>query len=254
MRKAVLVGALLASLAASLPAAAQAGKWSARSPLGKRALAPGMKGKDVRLLQLALSRLGVPAERSGRYDRATTQAVRKLERLSGWSVDGRVSRNEGKRIKKRVLAARRRRQVPSGPYVFPLGDPHDFGGAGSRFGAPRGDRTHQGQDVSAPCGTPVFSAHAGTVKVNAYQASGAGYYVVVDGADGTDTVYMHLQAPSPIPKGAVVAPGTQIGANGASGSAAGCHLHFEHWTAPGWYEGGAPYDPLPELQYWDSYS
>ena len=22
----------------------------------------------------------------------------------------------------------------------------------------------------------------------------------------------------------------------------------------GWYVGGAPYDPLPELQYWDSYS
>jgi hypothetical protein len=29
---------------------------------------------------------------------------------------------------------------------------------------------------------------------------------------------------------------------------------LERWSAPGWYVGGAPYDPLPELLYWDSYS
>lgn len=253
----IATAAILTALAAALVAApgpAQAGKWSPSSPLGKRPLGPGMKGRDVRILQQGLGRLSLATKRTGRYDKPTTQRVRKLEGLSGWPIDGRVSRKEGKRIKKRVRAARSRRQAPSGPYVFPLGDPHDFGGPGSRFGAPRTGHTHQGQDIAAPCGTPVLSAHTGSVKVNAYQASGAGYYVVVDGADGTDTVYMHMQAPSPIPKGTAVAAGTLIGANGDTGSAAGCHLHFEHWTAPGWYSGGVPYDPLPELLYWDSYS
>jgi hypothetical protein len=32
------------------------------------------------------------------------------------------------------------------------------------------------------------------------------------------------------------------------------HLQFERWSPPGWFVGGAAYDPLPELQYWDSYS
>jgi hypothetical protein len=26
------------------------------------------------------------------------------------------------------------------------------------------------------------------------------------------------------------------------------------WTAPGWYEGGRPFDPLPSLRGWDAYS
>ncbi len=33
-----------------------------------------------------------------------------------------------------------------------------------------------------------------------------------------------------------------------SGSASGCHLHIELWTAPGWYKGGRPYDSLPLMQ------
>jgi murein DD-endopeptidase MepM/ murein hydrolase activator NlpD len=247
----VLVGGLLAALA--LPGAAHAGKWGESSPLGKRALAPGMRGKDVRLLQQGITILGITTTKTGRYSRGTYRTMRALERQSGWSPDGRMSRKEGKRIKKRVRAQLRRPRT-SGPYVFPTGDPHDFGGSGSRFGAPRGDHAHQGQDIAAPCGLPVYSAGAGTLEVSAYQASGAGYYVVVDGADGTDTVYMHLQQRSPVLEGTALSPRAQIGNVGATGSATGCHLHFEHWSAPGWYEGGSPFDPLPELQYWDSYS
>jgi murein DD-endopeptidase MepM/ murein hydrolase activator NlpD len=37
----------------------------------------------------------------------------------------------------------------------------------------------------------------------------------------------------------------------ASPGASACHLHFELWTAPGWYSGGQPIDPLPSLQAWD---
>jgi murein DD-endopeptidase MepM/ murein hydrolase activator NlpD len=77
---------------------------------------------------------------------------------------------------------------------------------------------------------------------------------VIDGADGTDTVCMHMKKLSWAPVGTPLYPGQQIGRVGASGNASGCHLHFEHWTTPGWYAGGTPYDPLPELLSWDSYS
>ena len=32
---------------------------------------------------------------------------------------------------------------------------------------------------------------------------------------------------------------------GDTGSASACHLHFEVWTEPGWYNGGSPVDPVP---------
>jgi murein DD-endopeptidase MepM/ murein hydrolase activator NlpD len=138
---------------------------------------------------------------------------------------------------------------------FPVPGTHSFGGAGSRFGAPRGDHIHQGQDMAAACGERLYVAEGGTLRVNSYQASGAGYYIVIHGAiSGSDYVYMHLQAPSWAPPNTTVYTAQQIGRVGNTGSSTGCHLHFERWSPPGWYVGGSAYDPLPELLYWDTYS
>jgi murein DD-endopeptidase MepM/ murein hydrolase activator NlpD len=140
-------------------------------------------------------------------------------------------------------------------HTFPLPGPHDYGGKGSRFGADRGDHIHQGQDMSASCGEKLYVATGGTVTAKAYQAGGAGYYIVIKGwATGGSYVYMHMIKASWAQKGQVVYTGQQIGKVGNTGSSSGCHLHFERWTAPGWYTGGKAYDPLPELTYWDSYS
>jgi murein DD-endopeptidase MepM/ murein hydrolase activator NlpD len=140
-------------------------------------------------------------------------------------------------------------------HQFPVPGPHTFGGPDARFGAPRSGHIHQGQDVPAACGEKLYVFERGQVRVNGYQADGAGYYVVIHGLiTGTDAVYMHLKAPSWAPVGTGVTAGQQIGKVGDTGDAVGCHLHFERWSAPGWYVGGAAYDPLPELQYWDSYS
>jgi murein DD-endopeptidase MepM/ murein hydrolase activator NlpD len=139
--------------------------------------------------------------------------------------------------------------------AFPVPGPHNFGGPDARFGAPRSGHIHQGQDIPAACGQKEVAFETGVLRVNAYQAGGAGYYVVLHGAlSGTDAVYMHLQAPSPVAVGSAVSAAGVIGKVGATGDAQGCHLHFERWSAPGWYVGGAAYDPLPELQYWDTYS
>ncbi|HEY5977387.1 MAG TPA: peptidoglycan DD-metalloendopeptidase family protein [Solirubrobacterales bacterium] len=139
-------------------------------------------------------------------------------------------------------------------YAFPVLGAHDFGGAGSGFGAGRSGHTHQGQDVMAECGTPLVAARGGRVQFTGNDGA-AGIYMVIDGK-GTpyDTAYMHLQEPSPFETGDVVRTGQPIGLVGDTGNAQGCHLHFELWAGPGWYEGGSPVDPLPYLKKWDKYS
>jgi murein DD-endopeptidase MepM/ murein hydrolase activator NlpD len=139
-------------------------------------------------------------------------------------------------------------------HVFPIQGRHDYGGAGGRFGAGRGGRSHRGQDVFAACGTPLIAARAGKVVYTGYHSL-AGYYLVVRGKrSGLDYVYMHLKGPSLVKTDDQVYTGQQIGQVGESGNAHGCHLHFELWTAPGWYRGGHPIDPLPELKRWDAAS
>ena len=137
-------------------------------------------------------------------------------------------------------------------HIFPVRGAHTYGDG---IGAPRGDHTHQGQDVSADCGTNLAAAQGGTVQVNSYQAGGAGYYVVIDtvGSD-IDHVYMHLIAPPTLIVGQVVPTGQIIGQVGNTGSSNGCHLHFEMWSGPGWYEGGTFMDPSSYLRLWDKFS
>jgi murein DD-endopeptidase MepM/ murein hydrolase activator NlpD len=139
-------------------------------------------------------------------------------------------------------------------YAFPILGAHEFGGSAGRFGAGRSGHTHQGQDTMAACGTPLVAARGGTVQYAGYQYA-AGNYVVIDGRGTTfDFMYAHLAEPSPLKTGEQVRTGQPIGIVGDTGDASGCHLHFEIWTAPGWYEGGSPVDPLPYLEKWDAYS
>jgi murein DD-endopeptidase MepM/ murein hydrolase activator NlpD len=138
--------------------------------------------------------------------------------------------------------------------VFPIRGRHAYGGGAGRFGAGRAGHTHQGQDVFARCGTTLVAARGGTVKYAGFQAL-AGNYVVIDGAAADeDYAYMHMAQPSPFRTGDRVYTGQAIGVVGDTGDAQGCHLHFELWGAPGWYDGGHPFDPLPALQAWDGWS
>jgi hypothetical protein len=139
-------------------------------------------------------------------------------------------------------------------YAFPILGTHDFGDAGGRFGASRAGHTHEGQDVMAGCGTPLIAARGGRVQYSGYH-SAAGNYLVIDGkGTGYDMAYMHLLEPSPLQEGMTVRTGEPVGVVGQTGDATACHLHFEMWAAPGWYEGGSPIDPLPYLERWDRYS
>jgi hypothetical protein len=137
------------------------------------------------------------------------------------------------------------------PFAFPIAGRHTYGDGAARFGTGRSGHTHEGQDVFAACGTPIVAARGGTVTFNGSQ-SAAGNYLVIDG-DGTgdDTAYMHLRDAALPAKGVRVQTGEVVGYVGDTGDANGCHLHFELWTAPGWYTGGHAIDPLAALKSWD---
>jgi murein DD-endopeptidase MepM/ murein hydrolase activator NlpD len=136
-------------------------------------------------------------------------------------------------------------------HKFPVRGRHDYGESQAAFGGGRG---HQGHDVFAACGTPLVAARGGTVKIKQTH-SRAGHYVVIDGeATDEDYVYMHLRDKALVDKGDRVRTGQLIGYVGDTGRAHGCHLHFEMWSGPGWYTGGSPFDPLPQLKAWDKTS
>ncbi len=85
--------------------------------------------------------------------------------------------------------------------------------------------------------------------------SRAGNYLVIDGAQtGVDYMYAHLREPALFEQGDRVHTGDPIGFVGDTGSASGCHLHIELWSAPGWYSGGSAFDPMADLRSWDAYS
>lgn len=139
-------------------------------------------------------------------------------------------------------------------HKFPVRGLHDFGGPIALFGSARSGRSHQGQDVFAACGTPLVAARGGVVVFKAWQGNAGNYVVIRGDGNGVDYAYMHLAEPAPVERGERVRTGQRIGVVGDTGNAHGCHLHFELWSPPGWYEGGAPYDPLPSLREWDGVS
>lgn len=127
---------------------------------------------------------------------------------------------------------------------FPVRGPHRFGDG---LGA---DRGHQGQDVVAPCGTPVVAARGGRVRETGSDGV-RGHYVVVDPAGGWSTAYLHLQRPPLVASGAQVVTGQPLGLVGTTGHSSGCHLHFELWSPPGYWR-GEPVDAGRALRRWDA--
>ncbi len=130
------------------------------------------------------------------------------------------------------------------PPAFPVRGDYDLGTHENRFG---GGRAHEGQDILTDCGTPVIAAREGRVAVARWHDA-AGNFAVIETRSGRAHVYMHLLAPARVAVGDRIEAGARIGRVGQTGRASTCHLHFEQWTAPGWYEGGRPVDPAPLLR------
>ena len=86
-------------------------------------------------------------------------------------------------------------------------------------------KMHEGVDLSAPQGTPIYAAKSGKVTTTSYQAGGAGYYVSINHGDGFSSVYMHMTH-FIVKPGDYVNAGQVIGYVGSTGGSTGPHLHF----------------------------
>ena len=86
-------------------------------------------------------------------------------------------------------------------------------------------KMHNGVDMAAPQGTPIYAAKSGKVTTTSYQAGGAGYYVSINHGDGFSSIYMHMTHYIVSP-GQYVNAGQVIGYVGSTGGSTGPHLHF----------------------------
>jgi murein DD-endopeptidase MepM/ murein hydrolase activator NlpD len=232
---------------------------AAEARFGDRTLRTGDRGHDVRVLQSWLTKVGFPTTVDGVFGRRTRWNVRRFEQREERRVDGVLTRADGRLLRARMReaassnqgAAPRGGDAGVGRHVFPVRGRHSYGDEMAGFGDARG-RPHRGHDVFAACGTRLVAAQGGRVEYAGWHDA-AGHYIVITGEEsGEDYVYMHMSSRSVFRRGQAVETGEQIGTVGETGNAQGCHLHFELWTAPGWYKGGAAYDPLPRLRAWDA--
>lgn len=85
---------------------------------------------------------------------------------------------------------------------------------------------HNGLDIIAPAGEPVYAVADGVVKEIIKSRKGLGNVVVIDHGNGYLTRYAHL-ADIEAKKGRKVRMGTRIGYVGVSGNSFAPHLHYE---------------------------
>lgn len=87
------------------------------------------------------------------------------------------------------------------------------------------DERHQGIDLAAPAGTPIFAVKSGAVIYSGTQ-KGYGNLIILEHPDRVMTVYAHNEK-NIAKAGEKITQGDQIATVGNTGRSTGNHLHFE---------------------------
>ncbi|MDR2198584.1 MAG: M23 family metallopeptidase [Deltaproteobacteria bacterium] len=160
-------------------------------------------------------------------DRGSLEAVRGLHR----DLDRLVESAEATELALSELSSALRGSEPL-LAVTPYSTPVPNGRVSSLFGyraSPfRGGGLdfHQGLDLSAPAGSPVYAPAGGVVLSSDWSKSGYGLMITLDHGFGLSTRYAHLSE-SLVSPGDQVERGDLIGKVGSTGRSTGPHLHYE---------------------------
>ncbi|GJL78926.1 MAG: hypothetical protein NPINA01_19150 [Nitrospinaceae bacterium] len=95
----------------------------------------------------------------------------------------------------------------------------------STFGK-RGTRRHEGIDIGASRGTPIYAAADGQVVFSDWGPTGYGLMVIIKHKHHLTTVYAH-NSKNWVRKNTWVKRGQKIASVGTTGRSTGPHLHFE---------------------------
>jgi murein DD-endopeptidase MepM/ murein hydrolase activator NlpD len=105
-------------------------------------------------------------------------------------------------------------RITQGFGMTPFARSGAYGGAG-----------HNGIDIGAPTGTPVYATTTGTVVSVGFNNNSYGKWIVIRHTDGYYSLYGHLNQQR-VSNGQTVSRGQHIGDIGSTGFATGPHLHF----------------------------
>jgi murein DD-endopeptidase MepM/ murein hydrolase activator NlpD len=98
-------------------------------------------------------------------------------------------------------------------------------------------RPHEGIDLTAPKGTPIYATADGKVVQAGFRAGGFGKKILIDHGFGYRTLYGHCDEVMVTP-GQMVKRGEVIGEVGSTGLSKSSHLHYEV------HVNGRPVDPV----------
>lgn len=218
----------------------------------------GDRGANVASLQQLLINLGIPVRggADGVFGPVTQAAVTAFQNSQGLPANGAVDMRTALFLGLIPGATPPAKIDPAAPaptppttgapasnplQVFPVLGPCYFT---DTWGAPRsGGRRHEGVDIIAATGTPVYAVTAGTITRQFFDQEGSlgGNALRLTAPDGTYFHYAHFSTfAEGIKVGSVVRAGEVIGYVGATGNTSTPHLHFEYH--PG---GGAAVNPYP---------
>ena len=106
-----------------------------------------------------------------------------------------------------------------------------IGPSSNNFGTMRnvGSVPHEGEDLSAPNGTPIYAAGSGQVThagPGGTEGGWAGNWVEITHAGGVKTIYAHMSTVIAT-EGQAISAGQPVGKVGNTGNSWGAHLHFQ---------------------------